>query len=192
MAKIAKPKMSKPEPIRNATSHPEPLLCWIVALFAPIVMAQGRAAASSGDAATFASSHLAAPDPSSPNPSDLLREIDDAALGRRWLLYRDPRHPEGPGRLVAVSESAPGRAHAASPLSRASSAALRPVIRAGDRVILEEHSPIVDARLEAIALVPAAQGSPLKVRLVLGGKIVQGVAIAPGRVGLAPQPESLP
>lgn len=166
-------------------------LCLWSAALAPSGSAQAGADSSPRGAAIVASSGGVALNLARSDPSDFMREIDDPSLGRRWLLYRDPRHPEGPGRLVAVSESAPIRAKAASSLSRVSFSALPPLIRAGDRVVLEEHSPVVDARLEAIALVSATQGSPLKVRLVLGGKVVQGVAIARGRVALAPQPERL-
>jgi len=166
-------------------------------LFAPIAIAQARVAAPGHAGAVLASSGRAAPDvnrlaSSDPAPSDLLREIDDPALGRRWLLYRDTRHPEGPGRLIAVGAPTLDGLHTGSRAQPHSIPASQPVIRIGDRVVLEEHSPIVDARLEAIALAPALQGSALKVRLVLGGKIVEAIAIAPGRVALTPQQGSQP
>jgi hypothetical protein len=164
---------------------------WLV-VFSPTVMAQTQRVAPSGEPATAHSTGLASVDLNRPDPSDLLREIDDPGLGRRWLLYRDPRHPQGPGRLVAVGAPTLHRSNAVSSISSGAADASRPVIRAGDRVILEENTPIVEARLEAIALVPAFRGSPLKVRLILGGKVLAAVAIAPGRVELAAQPESQP
>jgi flagella basal body P-ring formation protein FlgA len=66
------------------------------------------------------------------------------------------------------------------------------VIRGGDRVILEEHTPVVDARLEAIALAPAREGGTLRVRLKIGGGIVEAVALGPGRVAFAAETEARP
>jgi hypothetical protein len=174
-----------------------PAFCLALGIFAPIARTQARDAASLRGAASLTSSGRAAldlnrPDPPDLLPSDLLREIDDPGLGRRWLLYRDARHPEGPGRLVAAGALRLNRPNAASSPLPGSTAVPIPVIRAGDRVVLEESTPIVEARLEAIALVPASKGSPLKVRLVLGGKVVPAIAIAPGRVKLAAPPESRP
>jgi hypothetical protein len=62
--------------------------------------------------------------------------------------------------------------------------ALSPVIRAGERLIVEESTPVVEARLEAVSLGPAAVGSPLDVRLKVGGKVVRAVALGPGRAAL--------
>ena len=63
--------------------------------------------------------------------------------------------------------------------------ALSPVIRAGDRLILEETTPTVEARFEAVALGPARLGVPLKVRLMLGGQVIDAVALGSGRVAFA-------
>ena len=57
-------------------------------------------------------------------------------------------------------------------------------------MVVEEHTAVVDARLEAVALGPAAIGSPFEVRLKIGGKVVRVVALAPGRAALAPQAEA--
>jgi flagella basal body P-ring formation protein FlgA len=57
----------------------------------------------------------------------------------------------------------------------------RPVIRAGDRLVVEENTAVIEARLEAVALGPAALGSSFDVRLKLGGKVARAVALAPGR-----------
>ena len=181
----------------GAASAWAPAVCLSLVVFAPKALAQARADASSRAGAMVAISGVAAPNRNRPEPpdllpSELLREIDDPSLGQRWLLYRDPRHPAGPGRLVAVGAAALGRPEAASSAGQGPAAAPRPVIRAGDRVVLEENTPVVEARLQAIALLPAFAGSPLKVRLLLGGKTVPAIAIAPGRVALARQPEEEP
>lgn len=116
--------------------------------------------------------------------TSIVREIDDPHSGDRWLLLIDPRHPAGPGRLV--------RADAVRnkfPLSKAdvqkTDTPVPPVIHTGERLILEEHSPVLDARLDAIALSPASVGGTLRVRLVIGGQVVRALAVAPGSVILA-------
>jgi hypothetical protein len=55
------------------------------------------------------------------------------------------------------------------------------IIRAGDKVVVEEHSATTDAYLEGLALGPAGPGSALNVRLSIGGRVVRAVAVAPGR-----------
>jgi hypothetical protein len=111
----------------------------------------------------------------------VMREIDDAGSGVRWLLIQDPAHRGGPGRLVAVRFDPDGN----GPQRSAAFARPAPVIHAGDAVQVEEHSAVVDASLEAVALGSAIQGGPLKVRLKVGGRIVAAVALGPGRALLA-------
>jgi flagella basal body P-ring formation protein FlgA len=47
--------------------------------------------------------------------------------------------------------------------------------------MVEEHTPVVDAVLEAQALNPAAEGESFDVRLTIGGKVIRAVALGPGR-----------
>lgn len=105
-------------------------------------------------------------------------EIDDPSSGVRWLLYASA--DGGPGRLVPVSPVAVdengGAATPSVPLA---------LIRAGDRIVLEEHTPVVDSQLEAVALSSAAVGGPLRVRLAIGGRVLSAVALARGRALLA-------
>jgi hypothetical protein len=119
----------------------------------------------------------------------LLREIDDPNSGTRWLLVRDISNPGGPGRLELVFPARdPGaRWKEAKVLGVAQT---RPVtiIRAGEKLVVEEHSATTDAYLEGVALGPAGLGSPLNVRLSIGGRVVRTVAVAPGRAAL----ESVP
>ena len=61
-----------------------------------------------------------------------------------------------------------------------------PAIRPGDMVVVEEHIAAVEAYLEAVALEPAQLGTRLNVRLKIGNRVVRAVAIAPGRVAMAP------
>lgn len=117
------------------------------------------------------------------NATEVIREIDDPHSGERWLLLRNPAHPGGPGRLVLARQNRQDG-------SRASGSApgqYLPVVRAGDRIVIEEHTAVADARLEAVALNPAAAGAPLNVRLTLGGKVVRATAVGPGQAVFAPE-----
>lgn len=132
---------------------------------------------------------------------ELFREIDDPSSGDCWLLLRDPKDPGGPGRLVLEKRNAQGpgregggpRAASATGSTFGSaakqgvdrSAARLPVIHPGERLIVEENTPLVEARLEAVALNPARAGSVFKVRLAIGGKVVRARALGPGRAAFA-------
>jgi hypothetical protein len=151
--------------------------------------------ASQSNRGNVPSTMMVVPAPDLPRATEeMVREIDDPATGDRWLLERGSGHPGGPGRMVlegharmANASSKPGneawRGGAdAAPVSPA------PIIRAGDRLIVEEHSAVVDAFLLAIALGPAPEGSEFWVRLSIGGRRVRALAIAAGRATLIPGP----
>jgi hypothetical protein len=122
---------------------------------------------------------------------EIVREIDDPHSGARWLLMRNSDHPGGPGLLVLAEG---GR----NPVQRGqagfgpSGVDPQTVIRAGERLIVEENTPVVEARLEAVALGPAVIGSVLDARLKIGGRVVRAVALGPGRAELQPQTEARP
>ena len=130
-----------------------------------------------------------------PVGGEVVREIDDPHTGGRWLLMRDSGHPGGPGRMVLATgpgsqalskvrgETRIGIQNGLEPLL-AASAPVQPVIRAGDRLTVEENTAVVEARLEAVALNPAAIGSGLNVRLAIGGRVVRVVAVSAGRATL--------
>jgi hypothetical protein len=67
-----------------------------------------------------------------------------------------------------------------------------PVIHAGDALIIEENSALVEARLEAVALGPAESGWAFNARLKIGGNVVRVVALGPGRAAFAPPTEARP
>ena len=131
-------------------------------------------------------------------PGVAIREIDDSATGDRWLLVRDIANPAGPGRMVRIEtgkadltggvEGEPARKGTQSPAA----APVRPVIHAGDVVIVEEHTSVIDARLEAVALGSAAVGAEFKARLKIGGKVLRVVALAAGRAEMTPGSEAQP
>jgi hypothetical protein len=66
------------------------------------------------------------------------------------------------------------------------------MIHAGDALILEEHTAVAEARLQAVALGPAAKGAVFEARLKIGGKMVRAVAISAGRAGFAPEEAAQP
>jgi hypothetical protein len=123
--------------------------------------------------------------------NEIVRIIDDPHNGARWYLLRDGGHPGGPGRMVLASEYEQNEKQRVSTATHFSPAAatelapFHPCIRPGDHLIVEEHTPVMDAQLEAIAMAPAAVGGSLEVRLHLGGKVLRAVALGPGRATLS-------
>jgi hypothetical protein len=132
-----------------------------------------------------------------PDPAaEIVRVVDDPATGNRWLLEKDTLHPGWPGRMVLVSganetrHSAPGFAgqqvNTGGGAPNPATSLSEPVIRAGDRIVVEEHTALLDAKLEAVALSPAREGGVLRVRLAIGGRVMRAVAVGPGSALLAP------
>jgi hypothetical protein len=113
----------------------------------------------------------------------VLKTVEDPSTELQWLLIEDPAHPGGPGQLVSVKSGA-GRAHPPRGVERV--AQERPVIRMGDAVQVEEHSAVVDASLQAVALSSAVPGGTLRVRLRIGGRMLKTRALGPGRAVLEP------
>lgn len=112
-------------------------------------------------------------------PTPAMGEIADPSTGARWVLSRDAQHPGGPARLV---QDHPGTAaHSCRP-------ALHSVIRVGDRVIVVDRTPSVEARFDAIALDQAALGAEIRARLKLNGKTVRVVALGPGHAMMVREP----
>ena len=131
-----------------------------------------------------------APAPQGPG-GEVLREIDDPATGHRWLVLRDPNHPAGPARLVPAQPRMGCREKDCAPRP-AMPGAERPVIHTGDPVTVEEHTPVLDLRLQAVALEPSLQGAYFKVRLKIGGKVARLMAVAPGHAVFGPESEVKP
>jgi hypothetical protein len=130
-------------------------------------------------------------------PGRLIRVIEDPNLGDRWLLCRSFEHPGGPGRLLLAAAESGSEAkggHASGTASSESLAraqvAIRPAVRAGDRVIVEEISAVAEARLGAVALESAGEGASFNARLEIGGRIVRAVALGAGRAAFKPEMEA--
>lgn len=117
-----------------------------------------------------------------------LREIEDPSTHERWLLIRDLHHSAGPALLVRQSQISGCTFLASGTMNSGSGFEVRmrplPVIHAGDRVILSEHTKISDAELEATALEPAALGDLVRVRLKFSGFTLLAIAAAQGRATL--------
>ncbi|MFZ0395609.1 MAG: hypothetical protein WCF17_22775 [Terracidiphilus sp.] len=113
----------------------------------------------------------------------VFKEIDDPGSGLRWMLVEDPAHLGGPGRLVSLR---PGESKALTPKSAARVVKANPVIHAGEAVQVEEHTAVVDASLQAVALDSAIPGGMLRVRLRIGGRVLKARALAVGRAALEP------
>ena len=168
-------------------------MAWSAGLFfvaASTACAQAPAVAGpdSGAQVMFSSGGLASADnPVQGMQREIVREIDDPNTGDRWLLMRNDQVPGGPGRLVLVAAHRNLTGGAALLLAgQTGKAQILPVIRTGDRLIVEEHTARVDAVLEARALNPAAAGASLDVRLTIGGTVVRVIALGPGRATLQP------
>ncbi len=142
-----------------------------------MVLAAAKSALGQAGGTSYSNSNVFVSSGMELSQGEIVREIDDPHTGGRWLLTRAPDHPAGPGRLVLASGMRIAVSRTGAPVVELP----HPVIHAGDRLIVEENSAVVEARLDAVALGPAVIGSPLDVRLKIGGKVVRAVALAPGR-----------
>ena len=160
--------------------------------------ASGQSPAEDAPAANIVRILATNPRTTGADSGEVVREIDDPHTGDRWELMRDAVHPEGPGRMVLVKASGTRLASSGPgdrPLPDARSAnrpLLGPVIHAGDVLIVEEHTAVVEARLEAVALGPAVHGAVIQARLKIGKKVVRVVAVSAGRAVFAPEEAAEP
>ena len=117
-----------------------------------------------------------------------VRIIDDPSTHQRWLLTRNLDRPEAPGTLIPASPESslsPIAAGACETHLKIESERKRvPILRGGETLVLVEHTPTSDARLEAIALSGAAVGETLMVRLRIGGRSLKAIATGPRQASL--------
>ena len=101
----------------------------------------------------------------------------DPATGDRWELLRG--RPGGPGQWIreAVPASSGRRA---KPKPHAA-----PIVRAGDRLVIEEQTAEATLRLVVVALEPGSEGATLRVRPAIGGGVLRAVALGGRRAALA-------
>ena len=117
----------------------------------------------------------------------VIRVVRDPHNGMRWLLERGTRNPGGPGRMILLSDGNKSQVELSKSSDVKDHVAQRPVIRSGDRLVVEERSPLIEARLEAISLGAAVPGAEFNARLAIGGKVVRAIAIEAGRAAFAAQ-----
>ena len=129
----------------------------------------------------------AAPEGSIDPGGSVLREIEDPSTGDLWLLVRDPSRPAGPGRLVLARQRSSSQERRHDGPAQPAPAGERPLIHTGDALIVEEHTAVVDTRLEGVALGPAAAGAYFRARLKIGGKVVRVEAVSPGHAVFGPE-----
>jgi hypothetical protein len=122
----------------------------------------------------------------------VLREIEDPSTGNIWQLVRDQNRPAGPGRLVLARQGTQTHREISRGPVQPLPNGERPIIHTGDALILEEHTAVIDARLEAVALQPAVRGALFRARLKISGKVTRVVAISPGRASFAEENEARP
>jgi len=163
--------------------------CSLLVLGAALAVSAQRPGASGGANPSARLLHPSSAPVAAVARGEVIREIDDPHTGARWLLVRNEEHPGGPGRLVLVGGQG-NESGGASRQTEAEEARLRPVIRTGDRLVVEEHTARVDAALEARALGPAASGGGFNARLAIGGRVVRAVALGPGRAAFLPETEA--
>jgi len=133
------------------------------------------------------------PTPTPVGPDRLvLRQIEDPSTLDLWLLMRDPSRPAGPARLVLARQGTSIREVISGVPAQSLSVPELPVIHPGDALMVEEHTAVVDARLEAVALEPAMKSAQFNARLKIGGQVVRVVAVSPGRAEFAPESEVAP
>lgn len=120
-----------------------------------------------------------APADTAPASGGPVREIHDPQTGQRWVLLKDAEHPRWPARLVPVE----GPRDAEGVMAAA--VLPKPVIRGGDAIVVEENTPVLEAKYDAVALSAAERGKAMNARLKVNGKVVHVVALGPGRAALA-------
>jgi hypothetical protein len=114
-----------------------------------------------------------------------IRIIRDPHNGIRWLLERAAGNPGGPARLILLDDPEATSSDSSKILGASTQAARPNVIHAGDRLVIEERSALVEARLEAVSLGTAVPGAEFNARLAIGGKVVRAVALEPGLAAFA-------
>jgi len=160
------------------------LAAWIGAMAAGPFVAACAVQAYAQTSSTRVAAGSTGPQPANPT----VREIKDPQNGYRWILIPSASVPSGPGRLVLVDD-AESEGEQISERSQGAKLVVsnaRPtlVVHAGDAVIVEEHTAVVDSTLEAVALGSATKGAEFNVRLRVGGAVMHARALDAGRATL--------
>ena len=131
------------------------------------------------------------------NHEGLGRDLVDPCLQTHWKLVNDSVHPAWPGRLSTVAMKS-DRSLSGLAVESGSTDAPRSnppvVIRAGERISVEQIAPILRGHFVAMALGSARQGELLRVRLSigkdskqnLGGQVITVLATGPEQASWRP------
>jgi hypothetical protein len=111
-----------------------------------------------------------------------VRIVNDPASAC-WVLQRTSSDKAGPGHWVQLSPIA--CRESPSRVSTDVHAPLPFVIQTGSRLVIEQHTQTVDARLLAQAMGPARMGQTVQVRLIPTGAVLLVVVTGPSRAGFA-------
>jgi hypothetical protein len=119
------------------------------------------------------------------------RLFEDPSTHVQWILFADTNHPAHPAHLKPATDGGScsagnavmGRSSHPEGLSRP------PAIHASDELVIAQHTPAADVRLEATALAAATVGQILRVRLRGSGRMVAVRIDGPGRATLVPDSE---
>lgn len=133
--------------------------------------------------------------PASPASAGADRSKEGARVDFCWLLVRDAMHADRPGRWVQSQRAATGCPASPGTQGEELSTAqihMRPMLRAGDVLLVEEISDVLNAHLEATVLEPAFAGAVFRVRLQANGKPVWARAIDSKHAALIGAEKRLP
>lgn len=111
-----------------------------------------------------------------------LRSAEDC-----WKLVRDPIHPAGPGDWLRLEGSGCAGRKKGEPGNLPENNGAPLVVRAGQRLLVEDHAALVEARVQAVALEPAHPGDLVQARLTAGGAVIRALVLSPVLAVLAPQ-----
>jgi hypothetical protein len=121
-------------------------------------------------------------------PLEVVRSLRDPHTGQCWQLTRQSLPSGGPGRMIQVSDEECAVISLKTngmPRGKPEPKMQTPAIRAGDRLIVEETSAVVEARFAAVALSPAVLGATFNARMQIGGRVVRVIALGSGRAAFA-------
>jgi|GEM_PF-993705 hypothetical protein len=120
----------------------------------------------------------------------IYRTVRDPHTGFCWAVNRNTENPGGPGRMIQTLDEECARSRSIKycfGVCGPEHNMQTPVIQSGDRLVVQESSPIVEVRLEAVALSPASLGAQFNARLTIGGRVIRAVALGAGRAELVRQ-----
>jgi hypothetical protein len=110
-------------------------------------------------------------------------------IGSCWTLEPNAAHPEGPGQWREERErggcgTAPHAGNREGLTPGTARIPVRPIIRSGDRLTIEDDSDRVETRLQGVALGSAAPGEIFPVRLPTTQSEMRAIALSSGRARL--------